>query len=97
MDWFGTQTQFGSRMRDIWWTHLGKSQSTAISTVNGSTTAEKVESYVTMCNRGREKGVAIRGGGEGVVIEIVTDPRCDKRVLLHEILNDCVNKEGPAE
>ena len=35
-----------------------------------------------MCDRGREKGVAIGGGGEGVILEIVADPRCDKRVLL---------------
>ena len=36
-----------------------------------------------MCDRGREKGVAIGGrGGECFFFrEIVTDPICDKRVL----------------
>ena len=32
------------------------------------------------------------GGGE-VVVEIVTDPRRDKRIMSQEILKDCVNKE----
>ena len=50
-----------------------------------------------MCDRGREKGFAIRGRGEGVVLEIVTDPRCDNRVLLQEILKDRVIKVGPTE
>ena len=50
-----------------------------------------------MCDRGREKGVVIRGMGEGVVLKIVTDPRCDNQVLLQEILKDYVIKEGPTE
>ena len=33
-----------------------------------------------MCDRGREKGVGIGGGGERVDLDIVTDPRCDKRI-----------------
>ena len=50
-----------------------------------------------LCDRGREKGVAIGEGGERVVFRDCNDPRCDKRVLLQEILKNCVNKEGPEE
>ena len=50
-----------------------------------------------MCGRGRKKGVAIGGGGGVGGVEIVTNLRCDERVLLQEILQDCVNKKGPAE
>ena len=48
-----------------------------------------------MCDGGREKSVAIVWGGGGV--EIVGDPRCNKRILLQEIIKDCVNKAGPAD
>ena len=44
-----------------------------------------------MCDRGREKGVAIGDGGGGVALEIITDPRCDKRILLQK---HCANKEA---
>ena len=51
-----------------------------------------------MCDNGRKKGVTFGGGGGRgfVVLVITTDPRCDKRLLLHEILKDHVNKEGSA-
>ena len=32
--------------------------------VNGSTAAVKVKSHIAMCDRGREKGVAIGEGGK---------------------------------
>ena len=45
-----------------------------------------------MCDRGREKGVAIgEGGGD---LEIITDPSGDKRILLQKILKGYANKEA---
>ena len=42
------------------------------------------------------KRASRRGDGGGLVLDIATDPRCDKRVLSQDILKDCTNKEGPA-
>ena len=43
-----------------------------------------------------KKGVAMGGRGGGGFRDC-NDSRCDKRVLLQEILKYCVNREGPTE
>ena len=47
-----------------------------------------------MCDRGREKGVAIGERGLGVGLEIITDPSGNKWILLQKILRNYDNKEA---
>ena len=47
-----------------------------------------------MCDRGREKGVAIGERGLGVDLEIITDPSGNKWILLQKILRNYANKEA---